>query len=187
MKSIIKCPYYYFDGVIPDQMCDTIVELGNDKQQEQAGINIGNVQDKKMRKGEVAWIKDLWVQELIETYASKASVEALWNFHITSREHIQFATYENNAFYDYHRDCNIKQAQYRKLSVSVQLSNPSDYEGGDLLMKNIWGTMDLPMDKEIKNKGTIIVFPSMLLHRVTPVTKGTRHSLVQWFSGPDFI
>ena len=54
-------------------------------------------------------------------------------------------------------------------------------------MKNMWGTMDLPMDKETKNKGTIIVFPSMLLHKVTPVTKGIRHSLVQWFSGPDFI
>ena len=43
------------------------------------------------------------------------------------------------------------------------------------------------MDSEIKNKGTIIVFPSVLLHTVTPVTKGTRHSLVQWFSGPDFV
>ena len=187
MRSILNCPYYYFDSVIPKDMCDVIVQLGKGKEQEQAGINVENVEDTKMREGKVAWIKDLWVQELIEIHASKASVKAMWNFHITSREHIQFATYENNAFYDYHRDCAINQAQYRKLSVSVQLSDPSDYEGGDLLMKNMWGTMDLPMDKETKNKGTIIVFPSMLLHKVTPVTKGIRHSLVQWFSGPDFI
>jgi len=187
MRSIIKCPYYYFDGVIPDAMCDTIVELGKTKEQMIAGINVENTTDNKMRKGEVAWIKDDWVQQMLETYASKANIEAGWHFVVDSKEHIQFATYEDSAFYDYHRDCNILQAQYRKLSISVQLSSPDDYDGGDLLMKHFWGTTNLPMDKEIKNKGTIIVFPSILLHKVTPVTEGTRHSLVQWFSGPDFV
>ena len=187
MRSIIKCPYYYFDSVIPDAMCDVIIDTGKAKEQTTAGINVNNIEDTKMRKGEVAWIKDQWLQEMLETYASKANIEAGWHFQIDSKEHIQFASYEDNAFYDYHRDCNIKQAQYRKLSISVQLSSPDDYEGGNLLIKHFWGEADLPMDLEIRNRGTIIVFPSILLHTVTPVTKGLRHSLVQWFSGPDFI
>ena len=51
----------------------------------------------------------------------------------------------------------------------------------------MWGNEDLPMDEEVYKRGTIVVFPSLLLHTVTPMTKGIRHSLVQWFSGPDFV
>ena len=54
-------------------------------------------------------------------------------------------------------------------------------------MKHIWNDTLLEMDKETIMQGTIIIFPSMLPHRVTPVTKGVRYSLVQWFSGPDFV
>lgn len=186
MRSVIKCPYYYFDSVIPDQMCDLIVELGQSKEQNIAGINTDNEKD-DMRQGHVAWITESWVQELIEIYAKKATEDANWHFNIDSKEHIQFATYENNDYYDYHRDCDQNLKPYRKISVSVQLSDPNDYEGGDLKIKHLWGKMDLPMDLRIKNKGTIIVFPSVLLHTVTPVTKGIRHSLVQWFGGPDFV
>ena len=76
---------------------------------------------------------------------------------------------------------------FRKISVTAQLTDPEEYEGGDFEIKNLWGTMELPIDPEVKNKGTILVFPSMLLHRVTPVTKGKRQSLVQWYNGPDFV
>ena len=187
MRSIIKVPYYYFESALPPEMCNTIIELGKQKIQEDATINTDKSVDEKMRKGQVAWVKDEWLQQMIASYVARANSEAGWNFVINDREHIQFATYENEAFYDYHRDCDIDAKKYRKLSVSVQLSDLSAYVGGDLLLKNFWGNTNLPMDEGVFKQGTIIVFPSILLHTITPITQGTRYSLVQWFSGPDFI
>jgi len=187
MRSIIKCPYYYFEGALPPEMCDTIIELGKKKVQEDATINTDRSVDEKTRKGQVAWIKDEWLQQMIASYVARANVQAEWNFILNNKEDIQFATYEDGAFYGYHRDCNINAKFYRKLSISVQLSSIEDYEGGRLILKNMWGNEDLPMDEEVYKQGTIIVFPSLLLHTVTPMTKGIRHSLVQWFSGPDFV
>ena len=143
--------------------------------------------DDSFRKGEVAWIKDEWLQNMIGSYVGLANGNAGWNFILTTKEDVQFATYTDGGFYNWHRDCDIKQENYRKLSVSVQLSDYDSYEGGDLLLKHVWGNMRLPMDEAIYKQGTIIVFPSMLLHQVTATTKGTRHSLVQWYSGPDFV
>jgi len=187
MRSIIKCPYYYFEGALPPEMCDTIIELGKNKIQEEATINSDSSKDSKMRKGQVAWIRDEWLQQMIASYVSRANAEANWNFIITGREDLQFATYTDGAFYDYHRDSDIEQEQYRKISVSVQLTDFSNYSGGNLMLKHLWGTTNLPMDEGVYKQGTIIVFPSMILHTVTPMTEGTRHSLVQWFSGPDFV
>ena len=187
MKSIIKCPYYYFDKVIPDQMCDLIIQVGITKQKEDATLNSDSTTDNTFRKGDVSWIKEAWVQEILETYLNHANKNANWNFLIDNKEDIQFATYEPGAFYSWHRDCDVEMKNYRKLSITVQLTNPTEYEGGELFIKHMWGNKELPMDKGIKNRGTIVVFPSCLLHTVTPVTKGTRHSLVQWFSGPDFV
>ena len=70
----------------------------------------------------------------------------------------------------------------RKLSVSVQLSDPSEYEGGDLELMVNRNYIKVP-----KEKGTIIFFPSYLTHRVTKVTSGKRNSLVAWFHGPSFV
>ena len=187
MKSIIKCPYYYFEKALPAEMCDTIIALGQQKIQEDATLNSTRDTDEEMRRGQVAWIRDEWLQQMIASYVARAKSEANWNFVINNREDIQFATYENGAFYDWHRDCDIKQEQYRKLSVSVQLSDPNSYIGGNLLIKNLWGTMNLPMDKGVYNQGTIVIFPSSLLHTIIPIEHGKRYSLVQWFSGPDFI
>jgi len=93
---------------------------------------------------------------------------------------IQLARYDasDQGFYDWHTDfAGIR--PLRKLSVSIQLSRAEDYEGGDLELK--YGTEPQAMDKA---RGAFIAFPSFLLHRVTPVTQGTRWSLVAWILGP---
>lgn len=69
----------------------------------------------------------------------------------------------------------------RKLSVSLLLSDPDDYEGGDLQLK--YGEQEQTVERV---RGMATLFPSWSLHRVTPVTKGTRYSLVAWVSGPPF-
>ena len=122
-----------------------------------------------------------------DTYVERANIEAGWNFVLDDKELIQFATYEKQDFYRYHRDCDIVQPKYRKLSVTVQLSDPETYRGGDLFIRHFWGKTNLPIDEQLKSRGTIIVFPSILLHSVTHVMEGTRYSLVQWYSGPDFV
>ena len=78
----------------------------------------------------------------------------------------------------------------RKLSVTVSLSDPKDYEGGflqfDLRNKGEINTSEVITCKEIMSRGSIVVFPSYTWHRVSPVTKGTRLSLVQWNFGPGY-
>ena len=99
---------------------------------------------------------------------------------------VQYTVYDetNNGHYHWHSDDEISvgKPRYtaRKLSVTVQLSDPSEYEGGDFEMYRY------PLNPVCKNKGSVLIFPSTQVHRVTPVTKGVRKSLVAWFHGPDW-
>lgn len=68
----------------------------------------------------------------------------------------------------------------RKLSFTIQLTNPAEYDGGDLEF------MPAITDKKIREQGTMTIFPSYKVHRVSPVTQGVRHSIVGWIYGPDF-
>ena len=92
---------------------------------------------------------------------------------------VQLARYDSTerGFYDWHTDF-AGISPLRKLSISIQLSSPEDYEGGDLEL--LYGTQPQKLDR---GRGALIVFPSFMLHRVTPVTRGTRWSLVAWILG----
>ena len=187
MRSIIKCPYYYFESALTDEFCDLIISQGKEQEQIEGTLNSDSTSDPSFRRGKVAWIEDNWVTKVLNAYVEQANKYANWNFILTDKERVQFATYKKGDFYDYHRDCDIIQPLYRKLSVTVQLSDPETYKGGDLFIRHFWGETNLPIDEQLRSRGTIIVFPSLLLHSVTRVIKGTRHSLVQWYSGPDFV
>ena len=102
-------------------------------------------------------------------------------------EDLQFSEYteENKGFYSKHRDCGLKKSldnfvDIRKLSFTIQLTDESEYKGGELIFY-----MDEEEKKAPKSKGTIIFFESDIIHEVTPVTKGVRHSLVSWVQGPN--
>lgn len=97
-------------------------------------------------------------------------------------EHLQYTVYrEDGGHYDWHLDRGAGTSAPRKLSLVLQLSDPSEYEGGDLQLH----TSSEPTTV-VKQKGLVAAFPSFVLHRVTPVTAGTRRSLVVWLSGPRF-
>jgi PKHD-type hydroxylase len=107
-----------------------------------------------------------------------------FKFDITSMtENLQYTEYssEYQGYYDYHLDIGSGFESSRKLSISVQLSDEADYEGGELEFL-------IGCDKKhaSKKQGTVIIFPSYLLHKVNPVTKGKRCSLVTWVAGPPF-
>jgi PKHD-type hydroxylase len=96
-------------------------------------------------------------------------------------EGVQFTQYtQPGGFYTKHVDC-LHKGSIRKLSLTVQLTDPNEYEGGDLLLHFKTDPVTAP-----RSQGTVTVFPSYLLHEVTPVTKGLRHSLVAWITGPQF-
>ena len=102
---------------------------------------------------------------------------------------IQLTTYQGSdeGYYDWHQDCFLTQDSpyQRKLSFIMQLSDPSEYEGGDLMFTRQYSKgWDTEKAQIIKQKGTVIIFPSFYTHQVTPVTKGTRRSLVSWIEGP---
>lgn len=120
-----------------------------------------------------------------------------YNYVLKFVEDFQFSEYTDSTegFYAKHIDCGDKYSietfvDIRKLSFSIQLSSSDDYEGGELRLysgkKSIYTNKeDLHIAK--KEKGTITFFPSHILHEVTPVTKGTRYSLVSWVQGPNLI
>jgi len=112
-----------------------------------------------------------------------------WNFPIPRKsdspavELVQFSVYNesHSGFYDWHLDVGLRaEPARRRLSVTVQLSNPSDYDGGNLEMLTGNPRSPTMMSRE---QGSVTVFPSYILHRVSPVTRGIRYSLVMWVEG----
>ena len=96
-------------------------------------------------------------------------------------EDIQIAEYGPGDFFEWHPDFGNTTASNRKLSISVQLSEPDAYEGGDLQFMIQKKAINAP-----RSLGTVIIFPSFVLHQVSPITKGKRRSMVGWVSGNPF-
>jgi len=136
------------------------------------------------RRSSVRWVpqndESDWLYEKLINMATEAN-NCLWNFDLVSAtEDLQFTEYyaTNNGHYDWHLDTGPDHLSIRKVSITVQWSDPSEYEGGELeLLRG--------RDPEIapKGKGVVVMFPSYVMHRVTPVTKGTRKSFVLWLGG----
>jgi len=199
--------YYYFKGVLTSRFCDELVKYGIN-QQEQIALT-GNFKQenlkkeikdlKKVRDSNVVWLNDHWVYKEIHPYIHQANKLAGWNFDWDWSESCQFTKYKLNQFYDWHCDSWEKtydtpnnqntHEKIRKLSVTCSLSDPKDYKGGELefdFRNKENGKPAIKKCMEILPRGSIVVFPSHVWHRVKPVTKGTRYSLVIWNLGYPF-
>ena len=119
-----------------------------------------------------------WLFAKLEQATSE--INQTYGFDIEGIREMQLACYRVGHFYDWHMDIGKGNLSMRKLSLSLQLSDPISYEGGELEIQLGNGK---PAPKAL---GTVIVFPSYLSHRVTPVTRGNRWSLVAWVHGPPF-
>ena len=137
------------------------------------------------RKSSIKWCPQneewSWVYDKLSMMISEAN-EVMWKMDLTSmNEQIQYTEYyEGGGHYDWHMDCGTGIQNQRKISVTVQLSGPDEYEGGDLEF-NIGQHLTAP-----RGKGNVVIFPSFYLHRVTPVSKGTRKSFVLWVGGEPY-
>lgn len=174
--------YYYFDDAFTEDELTKIHNTANMYPKE-AGTVVGDsevVSD--YRKSTVIWVpeenKNMWLYNKISELAHVANTQ-MWNYDIWGYgDALQYTIYEGNGgHYDWHADLGPKISN-RKLSCVLQLSDANDYEGGELQFNNGAGAVNVG-----KRKNRIVFFSSFVLHRVTPVTKGTRISLVTWLSG----
>ena len=145
-------------------------------------------------------MNDRWVYKEIQPYVHQANANAGWNFEWDFSESCQFTKYKKGQYYDWHCDSwdrpyqrqqgDPSNGKIRKLSVTVTLSDPKDYKGGELEFDFRNLDPDKPRKpvkcKEILPKGSLVVFPSFVWHRVCPVKSGERNSLVIWNLGYPF-
>lgn len=180
---------YYFPSAFSHDEIETFKKIAENYPENEAQFidRFGDpYQDKAIRSSLIKRLNNndpnlAWVMEKLERIAIEANHALRWNFALSGfYENIQHAKYESSqgGHFAKHYDVAPGPASYRKISISVQLSEPSDYEGGEL---ELHGFGSAP-----KDKGGVVVFPSFILHRVAPVTKGARESLVAWVSGPPF-
>ena len=185
MKTYCFC----YPSVLSGESCNAIKSLyleGKSKQGE-----IGNVShiNKSIRSSNVLPCTfdsehGVYLNRIIEPYITMANREC-FGVQLNRYFEFQIAKYGKGDFYDYHMDSNIyDNSSQRKLSITVQLSDSIDYEGGDFEFNKDIGKLD---QNKLRQKGTILVFPSFLYHRVTKVTEGERFSLVGWYEGADWI
>lgn len=145
--------------------------------------------NKNIRRSQVAWLgvsqETEWIWSSITEAVANVNRQ-FFHYDLTGcYEDMQLSVYseEDQGCYNWHVDDAANQRRVpRKLSMSLLLSDPSEFEGGELQVKN---TNDEPRTLESK-KGRAWFFPSYMLHRVTPVTKGVRRSIVLWVGGPEF-
>ena len=212
--------FYLFPQAISKKECEKLLDycikhtefkdaviLKKDEADTASGIAIGRV-DPKIRKTDIAFVEpdttqeDNKVNEIAWNFLNEAN-ERKFNYKLDSYQAVQFARYRDGGHYNWHRDVNedalVPNGECRKLSLTFALTNPKDYEGGELQFYNGgWPQIDIPLSdggmipgeqvqEDIRAQGSVIVFDSRDWHRVTPVTKGTRYSIVCWSVGPNFV
>lgn len=178
--------YFFFRKYFNDEQIDEIKEIA--KNYKVIDGNVSGFVNKSYRSSQIRWLPLNYetqpIYDKLVKLAKKANKE-MWKFHITNmKDELQFTEYndEDEGHYDWHMDFGGKRSSTRKLSMVVQLTDPEEYEGGRLQFMMNRDIIDAPIEK-----GTVIFFPSYLMHRVTKVEKGKRNSLVCWFHGPPFI
>ena len=172
----------------PDQ-CNQIIASGRAQKPQEAKVGMnkpgGGAADTKKRVTKISWIpfKEMghMYQDLNE-FIQKANENHFGFGDIQITENAQFTEYPEGGFYNWHMDCDVNmehEPPVRKISMTVLLNNPAEFEGGHL---------ELMAPGKFANlkQGHAICFASFLNHRVNPVTRGMRQSLVVWFGGKAF-
>ena len=173
--------YAYWEKVFTKEECEKIIKFAKNK-----GLIKGTTKDKtNVRESQICWLyssDDLdWVFRKITDIVLNLN-DRFFQFDLHGlNEGLQFTNYKAPSNkYGKHIDRSFD-TLIRKLSLSIQLTDPDEYKGGELfLYENEKGT---EMKKE---QGTLVLFPSYILHEVKPVIKGERNSLVSWVTGKQF-
>jgi len=196
----------WYQTELPEEIIDLIERdcVKFDEQLEPSTV-IGDGENPKKRNSKNAWIPtDHWFAGFLWHYILRANRENfLYDLSHIDGENLQYTSYGEGEYYGWHDDASLplfykphggsnnpehhiedliktKSERIRKLSFSLQLSSPDDYEGGNLQLMDDWNKLYYAP----RRRGTLILFDSRAKHRVLKVTKGTRKSIVGWVMGP---
>lgn len=175
--------YLIAEATLLPHEAENIKSLWDNNKIEQAALD-GGINEDQLRKSKVMAISSEnetnWLFKRLGERATEAN--KYYGFDLNGFfEPLQLASYSIEDHFDWHLDFGVGHSSKRKLSIVIQLSDTNDYEGGDLEFQINNKTVKAP-----RSKGTAIIFPSFIRHRVTKITKGTRYSLVGWVSGNPF-
>ena len=170
--------------------CQDIINVGHQQKTEEAMVGhqekAGGVHDTKKRLTTISWIpfKAMpGMYQIIERSMHQANGNHFGYEGMTLTEPGQFTEYPKGGFYDWHMDADVSgryEPPVRKISMTILLSNQSEFEGGDLEFMSEGNKPPQLI------QGQAVFFCSLLRHRIRKVKKGVRRSLVMWFGGPPF-
>ena len=171
-------PVAAYDGVFDAEECQRILTLGTDFRQAGAA----GPRDTSVRSSRIQWLKpdgaNAWLFEKLAQQVQAVNAKHFRMELAGFTEPLQITRYGEGDFYGWHIDFGNGRNSIRKLSLIVQLTDEDDYEGGAVELLSGHKEIVLP-----RARGTMCIFPSYLLHRVQPVLRGTRMSLVGWIGG----
>ena len=171
----------------PDQ-CRQIIASGRAQKPQEAQVGMGKPgggKDTKKRVTTISWIPFKEMEHMyrdLNNFIQKANENHFGFGDIQVTENAQFTEYPEGGFYDWHMDCDVNmqhEPPVRKISMTLLLSDPKDFTGGDLMFSEMGDKKPVPL-----KQGQAIFFASFLRHKVAPVKKGIRRSMVMWFGGP---
>ena len=179
----------YYREILPPELVDLMVKELKQMEEDRVPFEDGGVggdahgrNDLTVRNSKVNWwYENHWACSVISHYINLANKKT-WQYDLNTLESIQISVYQEGGHYGWHSDygTSTRQNWTRKLSASVLVTDPSEYDGGDLVFIDYHGNeVNTP-----KEKGTILVFDSRIPHKVKKVTRGRRVSLVTWMYGP---
>ena len=169
------------------KQCQMIIEAGRAQPRQDASVGQANqeggIVDTKTRTSHISWIPFKKMPEMykdIETMMKKTNGNHFGFDGMQITELAQYTEYPSGGFYDWHMDSDVNFAHeppVRKISMTCLLSHESEFEGGELQIEK-------EENKVILKQGQAVFFASFIKHRVAPITRGVRKSLVMWFGGP---
>tara|TARA_B100000780_G_C20859261_1_gene341592 strand:+ start:52 stop:612 length:561 start_codon:yes stop_codon:yes gene_type:complete len=178
--------YYLKDNAVSDNFIDEIIKTGESKILKPATIGHKN---NIRRKSKISWLDNLEIKKPLSQLVNLANKENNWNYSLKEFENLQYTIYHEGDHYNWHTDSHDKpyaDVTIRKISFTLCLND--DYEGGNFEICDPHPIQNQSVTTTfVFKKGTMIVFPSHIWHRVKPVTKGIRRSLVGWVVGRPFI
>lgn len=176
-------PIWYL-GSVPQDICDkAVADFAATPAREATMGAEGEEFNHQFRNTTVHFAEsNHWFEDYMTNVAFLGNKACGWEYHVTGNENIQFAEYGPEQHYRWHVDTFQLSGlpTDRKLTVVCLLNDSSEFEGGELKLR-MYSEYTAPLVK-----GTVIAFPSIVEHCVTPILSGTRYSATMWLNGPRF-
>lgn len=177
-------PFVFIENLFSHSEVEKIKQLWDVERQREGKITGNKTLDHSIRKSKIIFIKadeGAWIYDRLALACIMINAQKYQFSILGFQTQLQLTQYQIGDFYDWHLDFGSGKSSMRKLSITVQLSDPDEYEGGELELIRPDNKFIMP-----KTKGTAIIFPSYLAHRVLPVSSGVRLSIVGWIAGPPY-